>query len=59
VHAIGSRERTLPAPPSVVWESLTAPHRPGARSWLRLLDDEVAPRVVASEEPVLVVWSSL
>ena len=56
---IGSRERSLPAPPSVVWRSLTRPHDPGTRPWLRLLDDEVEPRVLVAEEPVLVVWSSL
>ena len=59
MHVIGSRERTLPAPPSVVWRSLVRPHDPGARPWLRLLDDEVEPRVMAAEEPVLAVWSSL
>jgi hypothetical protein len=59
VHVIGSREKTLPAPPSVVWRSLVEPHAPGARPWLRLLDDEVEPRVLAADEPVLVVWSSL
>ena len=55
----GSRARTLPAPPSVVWESLVQPHRPGARPWLRLLADEVEPRVLAADEPGRVVWSSL
>jgi hypothetical protein len=59
VHVIGSREKTLPAPPWVVWRSLVEPHAPGARPWLRLLDDEVEPRVLAADEPVLVVWSSL
>ncbi|PXX59158.1 hypothetical protein DFR70_11275 [Nocardia tenerifensis] len=55
----GSRARRLPAPPFVVWESLTRPRRPGARPWLELLADEVEPRVLASDEPDLVVWSSL
>jgi hypothetical protein len=56
---IGSRARTLPAPPPVVWESLTDPRRPGARPWLTLLADEVDPVVLAAEEPGQVVWSSL
>lgn len=56
---IGSRTRTLPAPPAVVWESLVRPRRPGAREWLNLLADEVGPRVLRAEEPRSVVWSSL
>ena len=56
---IGSRARKLPAPPSVVWDSLTEPHRHGARPWLNLLDDEVEPRVLKAERPTRVVWSSL
>lgn len=56
---IGSRARTLPAPPRVVWGSLMDPHQPGARTWLVLLDDEVEPRVLESREPDRVVWSSL
>jgi hypothetical protein len=59
VIEIGSRARTLPAPPPVVWESLTAPRRPGARPWLDLLADEVEPTILASEKPSHVVWSSL
>jgi len=55
----GSRARTLPAPPFVVWQSLAAPRRPGARPWLKLLADESEPVIVESEEPNLVVWSSL
>jgi hypothetical protein len=59
VQVIGSRERTLPAPPHVVWQSLVDPAEAAARPWLRLLDDEVPPRILAAEEPQLVVWSSL
>ena len=55
----GSRARNLPAPPAVVWESLTQPRRPGARAWLKLLSDETEPVIVAAREPNLVVWSSL
>jgi hypothetical protein len=56
---IGSRARRLPAPPSVVWESLVDVHRPGSRPWLILLSDEVEPRVLTAERLDLVVWSSL
>lgn len=59
VIEIGVRERRLPAPPSVVWESLVNPGRPGTRPWLDLLPDEVAPRVLDAEKPTTVVWSSL
>ena len=55
----GSRGRRLPAPPHIVWASLVHPHQPGARPWLVLLDDEVAPTVLSSHEPDAVVWSSL
>ncbi|MCL2543696.1 MAG: hypothetical protein FWE71_14735 [Nocardioidaceae bacterium] len=33
----GRRVRKLPAPPRMVWESLTQPHARGTRPWLRLL----------------------
>lgn len=56
---IGSRAQKLPAPPSVVWESLVDPHQPAARPWLNLLTDEVEPRVLSADEPSRVVWSSL
>ncbi|WP_410616585.1 hypothetical protein [Amycolatopsis sp. lyj-109] len=56
---IGSRARTLPAPPAVVWGSLVEPRRPGARPWLHLLADEVDPGVLTAEKPSRVVWSSL
>lgn len=56
----GRRARQLPAPPNVVWGDLVAPRHDGVRPWLRLLDDEVAPRVIDSEIiPARVVWSSL
>ncbi|WP_411284472.1 hypothetical protein [Lapillicoccus sp.] len=55
----GSRRRNQPALPPVVFAALTQPDRAGARPWLHLLDDEVRPRVMRSDEPELVVWSSL
>jgi hypothetical protein len=56
---IGSRRRTLPAPPRVVWQSLTEPRRSAGRPWLVLLDDEVEPTIVEAAEPYRVVWSSI
>ncbi|GAS90827.1 hypothetical protein [Mycolicibacterium brisbanense] len=56
---IGSRQRNLPAPPRVVFGDLVSPRSAGIRPWLNLLDDEVAPEVLESEEPGRVVWSSL
>lgn len=56
---IGSKARTLPAPPSAVWDSLVELRRPGARRWLVLLSDEIEPKVLKAEKPNLVVWSTL
>lgn len=55
----GSRKRSQPAPPHVVFEALIRPDRDPARPWLELLDDEQRPRLVESDKPGLVVWSSL
>ncbi len=59
MYEIGNRQRPLPAPPKIVWRSLTQPRDPRARPWLTLLDDEVEPRILEAVEPTLVVWSSL
>ena len=56
---IGSRARTQAPPPTVLFEALTQPDRPGAREWLLLADDEESPSVLEAVDPVLVVWSSL
>ncbi|WFE41576.1 hypothetical protein [Micromonospora sp. WMMD998] len=56
---VGSRARTQPPPPAVVFEALTDPDRDPARPWLALLDDEQPPRVLETAYPELVVWSSL
>ncbi|TDC73541.1 hypothetical protein E1193_25355 [Micromonospora sp. KC606] len=55
----GSRARTQPPPPAVVFEALTQPDRDPARPWLRLLDDEQRPQILEAANPRLVVWSSL
>jgi hypothetical protein len=55
----GSRRRSQSAPPHVVFEVLTDPHRDPARPWLLLLDDEQEPRLVDAGKPDFVVWSSL
>ncbi len=56
---VGTRKKNQPAPPTVVFEALTEPERPGGRPWLRLLEDEVQPQVIDSDRPGLVVWSSI
>lgn len=56
---IGSRARTQPPPPHVVFEALTQPDRDPARPWLNARSDEVPPRILESTEPTLVVWSSI
>ncbi|MEV6633020.1 hypothetical protein AB0M54_19950 [Actinoplanes sp. NPDC051470] len=55
----GSRERSQPAPPHVVFEALAGPDRDPARPWLVLPDDEQAPAVLDSAPPARLVWSSL
>jgi hypothetical protein len=59
VLAAGSRQRSQPAPPHVVFDVLRDPGRDPARPWLLLLDDEQAPRLIDAAEPDFVVWSSL
>lgn len=59
VIEIGSRAGTLPPPPSVVWESLSQPRRPGTRPWLNLLPDEIDPQILEADKPHTVVWSSI
>jgi hypothetical protein len=59
VLEVGRRRRNQPAPPHVVFEALTQPHRDPTRRWLLLASDEQAPRVLEAREPELVVWSSL
>jgi hypothetical protein len=54
----GRRMRNQPAPPTIVFESLTEPNRDRNRQWLRLVDDEVRPEVPQAEQPRSVVWSS-
>ena len=59
VIEIGSRVRSQPPPPHVVFEALVEPDRDPARPWLTLLDDEVAPAIAGGEEPTVVTWSSI
>ncbi|MBL7489336.1 hypothetical protein I6A60_16180 [Frankia sp. AgB1.9] len=56
---IGSRRRSQPAPPHVIFEALTEPDRDPTRPWLILLADEQRPRVLASTWPQELTWSSL
>ena len=59
VHEAGSRQRSQPAPPHVIFEVLGDPDRDPARPWLILLEDEQSPQVVDAQEPTFLVWSSL
>ncbi|MEO8889615.1 MAG: hypothetical protein ABI429_10060 [Jatrophihabitantaceae bacterium] len=56
---IGSRMRNQPAPPHAMFQALTEPDRDPARPWLNLLDDEQRPRVLRSDPPSALTWSSL
>lgn len=58
VIAYAARANRLPAPPHIVWGSLTDPQAPGARPWLNLMDDEIEPAVLESAPTSMVVWSS-
>mgnify|MGYP000175611929 CR=1 FL=1 len=51
-YELGTREKPLPAPAHVVWESLHEPQRPSARAWLHLGRGEVEPRVIEAEAEV-------
>ena len=56
---IGSRARSRPPPPHVVFEALVSPNRDPARPWLTVLDDEQFPTIGETEGFTLVTWSSL
>ena len=53
------RARRLPAPQTVVWDSLIMPAAPTVRPWRNLLEDEVEPKVLFAKKPVDIIWSSL
>ena len=59
MREVGARSRSQPAPSWALFEALSQPDRGPSRPWLRLLDDEVEPRVIEAVEPQLIVWSSL
>jgi hypothetical protein len=59
VEILGTRAKAQPPPAHVVFESLMTPDLDPSRHWLRLLDDEVAPRILDSNRPSLVLWSSI
>ena len=56
---IGSRRRSQPAPPRIVFEAFSDPDRDPFRSWLELLHDEQRPTILSSKAPSMLVWSSL
>lgn len=55
----GSRKRSQPAPPHIVFAKLADPEGDPFRPWLLLLADEQSPRLIETAEPDLIVWSSL
>jgi hypothetical protein len=59
VIEIGRRRRSQPAPPHVVFAALSDVDRDHDRPWLQLLADEQRPRVLHSEKPSALTWSSL
>lgn len=59
VIEVGSRRRSQPPPPHIIYEALTNPDRDPSRPWLDLLDDEQRPHVLRGEPPASLVWSSL
>jgi hypothetical protein len=56
---VGSRARTQPPPPHVVFEALSDPDRDPHRPWLNLLEDERRPAIVSAAAPTSLTWSSL
>lgn len=59
MEPLGTRAKAQPAPARFVHEALCEPNRDPARQWLVLLDDEMLPRIIRSEQPTLVIWSSI
>jgi hypothetical protein len=59
MEILGTRAKGQPAPARFVYEALVEPNRDPGRRWLVLLEDEVVPVVLASEQPSLVTWTSL
>jgi hypothetical protein len=59
MREVGSRKRSQPAPPLVIFDDLGDPYRQPARPWLDLRADEMAPTVLDSDRSHYVVWSSL
>lgn len=59
METLGTRAKSQPAPTWVVYEALCEPNRDPTRQWLVLLDDEMSPSIVMSQEPNVVIWSSI
>jgi hypothetical protein len=59
VIEIGSRRRTQPAPPHILFDVLFDPDGNSWRRWLELRRDEVRPTVLRAEKPATLAWSSL
>jgi hypothetical protein len=56
---LARRAKGQAPPPWVVWEALCDPWRPNGREWFDLRPGELAPTVLETRKPGLVVWSSI
>lgn len=59
METLGTRAKSQPAPARILFEAITEPNRDPARQWLVLLDNETLPRILESDQPGLVTWSSI
>jgi hypothetical protein len=56
---LARRSKGQAPPPWVIWEALCDPWRSKDREWFDLRTGELAPRLLDSRKPDLVVWSSI
>ena len=56
---LARRSKGQAPPPWVIWEALCDPWRSNGREWFDLRRGELAPRLLESRKPDLVVWSSI
>src|SRR4051794_9873592 len=56
---LGRRSKGQAPPPWVIWEALCDPWRSKGREWFDLCQGELAPRLLDSRKPDLLVWSSI
>ena len=56
---LARRSKGQAPPPWVIWEALCDPWRSNDREWFDLRTGELAPRILESRKPDLVVWASI